>query len=86
MELGDSGLVEAVFTNEDKKNLKVIAEELPKLRTVVEELMETLEVLSDEKLMKSIQASQKDVQENRVLSYKEMLEELSIAEKEICSN
>jgi hypothetical protein len=35
-------LVEVVFTEEDKKNLKVIAEELPKLRTVVEELMETL--------------------------------------------
>ena len=26
-------MVEVVFTDEDKKNLKVIAEELPKLRT-----------------------------------------------------
>ena len=76
-------MVETVFTDEDKKNLKVIAEELPKLRTLVEELMETLEILSDEKLMKSIQASQKDVQENKVLSYKEVLDELCIDEKEI---
>jgi hypothetical protein len=76
-------LVETVFTDEDKKNLKVIAEELPKLRTLVEELMETLEILSDEKLMKSIKTSQKDVQENKVLSYKEMLDELSIDEKEL---
>lgn len=76
-------VVEAVFTDEDKKNLKVIAEELPKLRIAVEELKETLEILSDEKLMKSIQASQKDVEENRVLSYKELLQELSIDEKEL---
>jgi len=76
-------LVEAVFTNEDKKNLKVIAEELPKLRIIVEELKETLEILSDEKLMKSIDKSLKDVKENKVLSYKEVLEELSIDEKEL---
>ena len=76
-------MVEVVFTDEDKKNLKVIAEELPKLRTVVEELTETLEVLSDEKLMKSIDKSLKDLKENKILSYKEMLEELSIDEKEL---
>jgi hypothetical protein len=76
-------MVETVFTDEDKKNLKVIAEELPKLRTLVEELMETLEILSDERLMKSIQASQKDLKENKVLSYKEVLDELCIDEKEI---
>jgi len=52
-------LVETVFTDEDKKNLKVIAEELPKLREVVEELMETVEILSDEKLVKSIVRSLK---------------------------
>lgn len=76
-------MVEAVFTDEDKKNLKVIAEELPKLRIAVEELKETLEILSDDKLIKSIHAGQRDVEENRVLSYKEVLEELSIDEKEI---
>ena len=76
-------MVEVVFTDEDKKNLKVIADELPKLRIVVEELTETLEVLSDEKLMKSIDRSQKDLKENKILSYKEMLEELRIDEKEL---
>ncbi len=64
-------LAETVFTDEDKKNLKVIAEELPKLRTVIEELMETLEILSDEKLMKSIDRSLKDFKEGKVLSYKQ---------------
>ena len=76
-------MVETVFTEEDKKNLKVIAEELPKLRVVVEELMETLEVLSDEKLMKSIDRGLKDLKENKVFTYKEMLDELNINEKEL---
>jgi Tfp pilus assembly ATPase PilU len=76
-------LVEAVFTKEDKKNLKVIAEELPKLRTRVEELTETMEILSDEKLMKSIDRSLKDLKENKVLSYKEVLQELNVDEDEL---
>ena len=76
-------LVAAVFTEEDRKNLEVIAKELPKLRLLVEELKETVEILSDGKLMKSIQASQKDFEGNRVFSYKEALEELSINEKEL---
>jgi hypothetical protein len=76
-------LVETVFTDEDKRNLKNIAEELPKLRLLVEELTETLEILSDEKLMKSIRASLKDIQEKRLLNFKELLTELSLDEKEI---
>ena len=76
-------MVEVTFTDEDKKNLRVIAEELPRLRIAVEELAETLEVLSDEKLMKSIDRSLKDLKEGKVLAYKEMLEELGINEKEM---
>ena len=76
-------MVETVFTDEDKKNLKILAEELPKLRGAVEELTETLEVLSDEKLIKSIDRSSKDVEQGKVLSYKEMLDELAIDEKEM---
>jgi hypothetical protein len=76
-------LVETVFTEEDKKNLKTVAEELPKLRSLVEELMETLEILSDENLMKGIRASEKDVQENKLISFKELLAELNLCEKEI---
>jgi len=76
-------MVETVFTDEDKKNLKTVAEELPKLRLLVEELMETLEILSDEKLMKSISASEKDIQENRLIGFKELLAELKLNEKEI---
>jgi hypothetical protein len=76
-------LVEAVFTDEDKRNLKTLAEELPKLRLLVEELMETLEILSDEKLMKSIRASLKDIQEKRLLGLEGLLTDLSLDAKEI---
>ena len=71
-------MVETVFTDEDKKNLKAIAEELPKLITAVEELSETLEILGDDKLMKSIARSSKDVKDGKVLNYKEVLGELGI--------
>ena len=50
---------------------------------VVEELMETVEILSDDKLMKSIARSLKDVQENRVHSYEEMVKELGFEENEL---
>jgi hypothetical protein len=79
-------LVETVFTDEDKRNLKTLAEELPKLRLLVEELMETLEILSDEKLMKSIRASLKDIQEKRLLGFKELLTELNLNENQLIKN
>jgi hypothetical protein len=76
-------LADTVLTDEDKKNLKTLAEEVPKLRMLVEELMETLEVLNDKKIMKSIAASEKDVKENRLLGLQELFSELSLDEKEI---
>jgi hypothetical protein len=76
-------LVETVFTDEDKRNLKTIADELPKLRLLVEELVETLEILGDEKFMQSIEASLKDIRERKVVGFKELLAELNLSEKEI---
>ena len=76
-------LVEVVFTDEDRKNLKVLAEELPRLRSMMEELIETLEIVSNNELMKSIQVSEKEVREGKLLSLVELLEELGFNEKEI---
>ena len=72
-----------VLTDEDRRNLKTLAEEVPKLRLLVEELIETLEILSDETLMESIKVSEKDIQEDRLLGFKELLKELSLNEQEI---
>lgn len=71
-------MVNAVFTNEDKKNLQVLAKELPKLRVLIERLTETIEVLGDSKLMKSVRASQKDIRKGRVFSFKELKDQLNI--------
>jgi len=76
-------LVEVTFTKEDRENLKALAQEVPKLRSLVEELIETIEILSDKNLMKSIQKSDRDICEGRLLNIKELLNELGINEKEI---
>ena len=47
-------LAQTVFTDEDKRDLKILAEEMPDLRLLVEELMETLEILGDENLVRII--------------------------------
>jgi hypothetical protein len=56
---------------------------VPKLRILVEELVETLDILGDEKLMKSIKAGERDIQKNRLITFKELLAELKIDEEEI---
>jgi len=76
-------LVEVTFTEEDRENLKALAQEVPKLRSLVEELIETIEILSDKNLMKSIQKSDRDIREGKLLNIKELLNELGINEKEI---
>ena len=76
-------LVEVVFTEEDKNNLRTLAQELPKLRSLIESLLETLEILGDEELMESIRKSENDIQKGRLLSFKELLKELDINENQI---
>jgi len=44
-------MVEPALTEEYRRNLRTLAEELPRLRLLLEEFMEILEVLSDAELM-----------------------------------
>jgi len=76
-------MVETVFTEEDRKNMRTLAEELPRLRLLLEELIETLEILSDEELVESIKASEKDLQEGRLIGFKGLLKELGLNEQEV---
>ena len=79
-------LVRIVFTDEERRNLKVIAAELVELRMLIEELTESLVKVSDKKLMQMLNASEEGLKENKVLNYKEKLEEqIDIAEKEFRS-
>jgi len=76
-------MVETVFREEDPNNLKTLAEELPMIRLLLEELAETLEVLEDEELMESIKASERDIQEGKLIGFDELLKELDIDEQEV---
>jgi hypothetical protein len=74
---------EAVFTVEEKVKLQMLTEKVPKLRLRVEELEETLEILSNKELMASIEVSEKEIEENRLFSRSEALKELGINEEGI---
>ena len=77
-------MVKTVFTEEDKRNLRGIAEELKEIRKLIDELTEKLVNLSDKELMKSFNATQIDLKENEVLRCKETLEkQLDLAKKEL---
>ena len=79
-------MLKAVFNEEDKRALRAIARELHELRKLVEELAETLVNMSDKELLKSLDASQDDLKESKVLNYRESLEkQIDIAEKEFRS-
>lgn len=79
-------MVKIFFTDEDKRNLRGVAEELKEIRKLIEELTEKLVNLSDKELMKSFNASPNDIKENQIDSYKETVEkQLDIAEKEFRS-
>ena len=64
-------MVEAVFTEEDRKNLRILREELPKIRLLLEELME------------SVRASEEDIREGRLIDFKGILKELGLNEQEV---
>jgi len=52
-------LAQTVFTDEDKRDLIILAEEMPYLRFLVEELVETLEILGDENLTRALMQARK---------------------------
>ena len=76
-------MVEVALTEEDRKNLRILTEELPKVRLLLEELLETLEVLGNEELMESIRASERDIQKGRLIGFEELIKELGLNEREI---
>jgi hypothetical protein len=79
-------LVKTVITIEEKSSIKAIALELMEIRKLIEEVAEKLVNLSDKKLIESFNATENDLKENKVLSYKETLEkQVDIAEKEFRS-
>jgi len=54
-------LPQTVFSDEDMIELKILAEEMPTLRVLVDELLETLEILGDENLVRVFMQARKAV-------------------------
>ncbi len=76
-------MVGTVFTEDDRRALRAVAVELHELRKTVMELAETLVKMSDKELLKSLNASQEGIGENKVLNYKEKMEKkIDLANKE----
>ena len=79
-------MAKTAFTEEDNRNLKVIAMELFEIRKLIMELAETLVKISDKELLKILNSGQDDLKEKLVDDYKEKLDaKLDIAEKEFRS-
>ena len=73
---------EAVFIIEYKVKLKMLLEDFSKLCLRMEELVETLDVLSNEELVQSIEISENEVEADRLYNCKEALKELGFDEKD----
>jgi len=69
-------LVKAMFTEEDRKNLRLIAEEVPKLRLLMDELLETLDVMSSKEELEAIKESLEQVKRGETRDWDEYLNEL----------
>lgn len=72
-----------VFSQGDRVLLETLAKELPRVRELLEELLETFDILGDGELMARIKRSGKDEVERRLLGFKELIRELDLDEKEI---
>lgn len=77
-------LLKTVFTEEDKRTLKVIALELLEISKLVDKLAETLVNLSDKELLRFLNSNQKDdIKEEQVDRYKLTLEkQIDIAKED----
>lgn len=65
-----------VFKQEDRERLKIIAEEVPKIRSLVEELLETIDVLGSSEELGSIKESLEQVKKGETRSWDEYVDEL----------
>jgi hypothetical protein len=63
-----------VLTEQDKRDLIMVASELLEIRKLVDKISEALVNLSDKELLKAFNASQEDVKEKQIEQYRETLE------------
>ena len=71
--MSDEQVTETVFTDENRRNLEALAEEMPDLRMLVDELVETLEILSSESLLRVFVQAKRASRERELLIQEENL-------------
>jgi len=69
-------LTRVVFRQEDRKRLKIIAQEVPKIRSLMEELLETIDVLGSSQELEAIRESLEQVKKGETRSWDEYVDEL----------
>jgi len=72
----DQKLARVVFTQEDRKRLKIVAEEVPKIRSLMEELLETINILGNSEELGAIRESLEQVKRGETRSWDEYVDEL----------
>jgi PHD/YefM family antitoxin component YafN of YafNO toxin-antitoxin module len=65
-----------VFTQEDRKRLKIVAEEVPKIRSLMEELLETIDILGNSEELEAIRESLEQVKRGETRSWDAYVDEL----------
>jgi len=69
-------LARAVFTQEDRKRLRIVAKEMPKIRSLMEELLETIDILGNSEELGAIRESLEQVKRGETRSWDEYVDEL----------
>ena len=67
----DEQVIESGFSVESRRSLEALAEEMPDLRLLVDELVETLEILSSESLLRVFVQAKRASQERELLRQEE---------------
>jgi hypothetical protein len=76
-------MVEISSSEDDRLLLETVARELPRVRELLEEFLETFDILGDREFVERIKKSEMDEKEGRLLVFKELIKELGLGEKEI---
>jgi PHD/YefM family antitoxin component YafN of YafNO toxin-antitoxin module len=69
-------LARVVFTQEDRKRLKIVTKEMPKIRSLMEELLETIDILGNSEELAAIRESLEQVRRGETRSWDEYVDEL----------
>ena len=69
-------MARVVFTQEDRKRLRIVAQEVPKIRLLIEELVDTIDILGNSEELGAIRESLKQIKRGETRSWDEYVDDL----------